>query len=146
MSLLCNKQNQLSEKYPKPKSGTNPFSRKLKWFISSQTQKKSLKAVKLCWQLFQGVKRGCAAVPESFVQKSLADHRDALTDVVPEALPELTDRDKECMRYVFQKDTNVKIFEKRAELDLTGDDVIEPVQIDRISVSICTKQKKVIPI
>jgi hypothetical protein len=35
MSLLCHKANNLSEKFPRPKTGINPFSLPLKWFINS---------------------------------------------------------------------------------------------------------------
>nr|UJQ92784.1 MAG: putative RNA-dependent RNA polymerase [Narnaviridae sp.] len=44
------------------------------------------------WAILQGVKRGCAEVPESFQAASMRDHQAALTQSLPELSPEDCER------------------------------------------------------
>jgi hypothetical protein len=58
----------------------------------------TVRSGKLFWGVLQGVKRGCAVVPESFVEKAMDKHRDALT----QNLPSLSSEKKEEFREKFR--------------------------------------------
>ena len=50
------------------------------------------------WSILQGVKRGCHEVPESFIEKTIHKHREALTTKVPE----LSESETETVRRKFR--------------------------------------------
>nr|UJQ92665.1 MAG: putative RNA-dependent RNA polymerase [Narnaviridae sp.] len=54
---------------------------------------------RVMWAILQGVKRGCAEVPESFIELTMRKHQAALTQV----LPSLTDTEREAFRLKFRE-------------------------------------------
>ena len=54
------------------------------------------------WAILQGVKRGCAEVPESFIKQSMLKHKEALTQTLPEMSEEATELVRQKFRAIFR--------------------------------------------
>jgi hypothetical protein len=70
--------NPLPER-PEGFHGNPLFSGKVKRLLKSRIVSKSDRNARLFFGILQGVKRGAAVVPESFISESMAKHREALT-------------------------------------------------------------------
>lgn len=70
--------------------------RALKNLVAARTS--NVRSAKVCWALLQGVKRGCDCVPDTFVERTLQKHADALQKV----LPDLTEDNQVAVRRKFR--------------------------------------------